>query len=328
MASIKTVLIDGETFQFKDIILHGTLEQWNDVSPIRLANHKYLKRNGGEVEPMGADQRKFSFKCVFLDQVTNRYKQLESSIFDDPRGLLIHPRFGKVQVACEVLQAKEDPANAKNALDFTISFIEDSVDSSLNATTVSPQARIAAMQGKLTNLTVLSNGTSIAGTAVVLSFQARFLLRDVIAKFISISNSFIQFANSAAASVYQVPALINQLRQVKSSGDATISYIKNLAISIRTSDSSLWPLIDNVKQTQSLAQDTYNAILLSKPPIVTFTVPSTMSVRTIAVLLYGKDAQSKVPEILLLNTIFNPGAVSMGTILKVSSPTVPQVRVS
>ncbi len=327
MATTKTVLINGETFQFKDIVLHGTLENWNDQLGVRVANHKYLKRNGGEAEIMGIDQRRFNFKCVFISDVTNNYKNLQASIYDNPLGLLIHPRLGKIQVACESLVANEDPANATNALEFNINFIENAVDTVINtssgAVLPSPQTTLSVMNQALTalsitSLDVLPNGISVEGAFSVLALSARFALRDVLNSFIAVGNTFIQVASDAAASVYQVPALTSQLKDVVNQGNATIAYIKNLG----QPDVVMWPIIDNVKVTQASAQNTYNSIIAQKPPVVTFVVPTTMSLRTIAVRLYGPDAQSKIQELLILNKIPYPAAIPMGTILLVSSPTV------
>lgn len=323
-------ITNAQTFQFKDIDLHGTLENWNDTLGIRIANHRYLKRDGGETEWMGADQRRFRFKCVFIDtgdgtSVTDRYQQLEASIYTQPLGLLIHPRLGKIQVACDALQVTENPPQGIDAIEFNISFVENAVDTTLTAPNVGPQVSISDMTNSLskfsiTNLDVVAGGVSIEGTFSVLTLSARFALRDVINSFVSTCNTFLQLASDAASSIYQVPALLSQLNIVITQGNATIAYIQNLG----KPDVIMWPLIENVKTVQAEARNTYNSIIASKPTVITFTVPSLMSIQTIATRLYGKDAQSHIQEILSLNNIPNPAAIPIGRVLLISAPTIPQ----
>src|SRR5262249_23506956 len=53
-------------FRFKDLDLEGFLVGWNDTIGIRLARHSYLKRDGAEQEPMGAEPGRFTMRIALM----------------------------------------------------------------------------------------------------------------------------------------------------------------------------------------------------------------------------------------------------------------------
>src|SRR5439155_894147 len=62
----ESVLTDAYHCTWKDIDLSGALLSWNDKIAIRIAMHRYLKRDGGEAEPMGAEPGAFTMRFVFM----------------------------------------------------------------------------------------------------------------------------------------------------------------------------------------------------------------------------------------------------------------------
>src|SRR5437867_436158 len=129
------VLTDAAAFRFKDLDLSGNLVSWNDRIGLRLAVHQYLKRDGAEVEPMGAEPGRFTMRLCFLGaEWAKQYRALVASIRKDPKGQMVHPLLGTLRVACEgISDAAVVPATERDSINLVASFVEDAVD----ATTIS-----------------------------------------------------------------------------------------------------------------------------------------------------------------------------------------------
>ena len=75
-----SILTNAQDFTFKGIDLHGSCEGWEDDMAMRLASYEYLKRDGAEVDPNGAAQKKWSFSCVYMGaDCGTRYKNLAAA---------------------------------------------------------------------------------------------------------------------------------------------------------------------------------------------------------------------------------------------------------
>src|SRR6516165_5440145 len=97
-----SILTDTASFRFKEMDLAGNLVSWNDAIRIRLAVHVYLKRDGAEIEPMGAEPGRFSMRLCFLGaNWAKQYRAFVASIRQDPKGQMVHPLLGTLRVACE-----------------------------------------------------------------------------------------------------------------------------------------------------------------------------------------------------------------------------------
>src|SRR5579871_925418 len=144
-----SILTDAYPLKFKDLDLSGALVSWNDKIGIRLATHRYLKRDGAENEPMGADPGEFRMRLVFVGpDWAKRYRELVTSIRQEPRGLMVHPLLGKVRVACQTSVGDVDPPRQRDTIQITLSFIEDAIDTAL---VVDDQEGPAAKQQKVTD---------------------------------------------------------------------------------------------------------------------------------------------------------------------------------
>src|SRR5438128_2010798 len=111
-----------ETYGFRfstnagvDLDLEGALVVWNDAIGIRLARHSYLKRDGAEQEPMGAEPGRFTMRLALMGAAwASNYRTLVAAIRQDPRGLLVHPLLGNLRVACTgISDASSEPGRAK-----------------------------------------------------------------------------------------------------------------------------------------------------------------------------------------------------------------------
>lgn len=316
------------------LVLHGALESLDHEIPIRLATFEYLKRNGGEVEPMGAGQKKFSYKCSFVGpasltkggpQLTpgSRYNQLVAAIIQQPRGQLIDPRLGKVSVGCLGLKAHEEPARAVDMVDFTISFAEDSVDVALAAESqVVPQ-----QQGGR----VLSINTEF-GEAVDVAFSAYLYSKSAVITSVIVtkellttaSASFVSAATAAAQTDIQDLSLVSMLGAVQIHQTA---FISALAASFSFTLLPSLALTGLEVQARSIYAENlrlYYAVQAQKPPLVSFTLPIMMTLNVLLTRLYGKTARAKKPGFLLLNRVPSPFAIPGGRSVLIEAPTILQ----
>ena len=138
---MRAVNDDYQAFEFttnaqRRLALYGGLLSWQDEIKPGLVRHQILKRRGAIHQNVGSQPRMFAFKCTLIGtpadlgrsalsgSVGDRWRILEAAIDEDPTGLLIHPRFGKVNVVCLGVQGTEDPGESTDEVLYTIRFEE------------------------------------------------------------------------------------------------------------------------------------------------------------------------------------------------------------
>lgn len=323
-----SVISNGQDFRFKGIDLHGDLESWDDDLPVRLATYEYLKRDGAEVEPMGAGQKKWTFKCVFLGSDCGaRYRKLAASIQQDPRGELIHPRLGRFDAACTSLRAQENPGQAIDMITFAIEIAENQVDQSIQANEqFGAQRRASYLQDALTKVAAATSsvtGNHIANEIFAAVTAAVALLGQIVLRFIELA---LQIAQATPDQIAQDPTLVNTegldklLLQLRTQRDTTVVEIGRTTIITLESDVSLTDAKTACYLTYASALELYNAALAQRPSIVEWPVPAAMPLTTIAVRIYGKRAKTMMGTIYALNRIQTPFWVPAGTKIRVLAP--------
>jgi len=328
----RSVLRNAFDFQFKGLSLNGSVESWSDDLPIRLATYQYLKKDGAEVEPMGAGPKAFSFRCAFIGaDCGERYKALAASIQAEPRGLLVHPRLGQFQAACSGLKASENPATALDVVEFSIDFIENQLDQSLVTGSVPSvytfSARLQDALTRASNATqaiVQNRIANLVFSAAVVAVQA---LNQLLEKLDALC---IAFAQTTPDSLATDPTLISPAPLDKMLGQAAIlrddalrALTATLTVTLE-SDISLTDARTAVYLAYAQAEQEYRAALAQRVPVVPFTVPSAMPLHLISVRLYGQDAQKFMSSFYALNRIRTPHWVPGGTVLQVLRPGVRQ----
>jgi prophage DNA circulation protein len=302
-------LTDVSAFRFKDMDLSGALVSWNDRFGMRLAGHQYLKRDGAEQEPMGAEPGRFTVRLCFLGASwAKQYRALVASIRKDPRGQMVHPIFGTLQVACEGIQdAAVVPAAELDAINISASFVEDAIDATIVADAfVGP----AAHQGRVSNLAA-SLITAISGYAALVAQAAALTAAAV---------SFAVDAVAASSNDQPDPSLDGQLAALGTSTQGLISAV--LASPQSTSDATAYPVLDAIEQLYAECLALADAVAASKPTIVTYVVTGDTTLPTLAATLYGKDGRSRMDEIATLNRIPDPFRIRAGTTLRVAAATI------
>lgn len=317
----KSVLSNAQTFRFKDIELHESAEGWEDDLPIRLASYEYLKRDGGEQEPMGAGLKTFTFRCCFLGpDCGSRYQALARSVQQEPRGKLVHPRLGTFDVACRGIKGREDPSREIDSINFTIEFIENQVDQSIQLDSqFGTQKRAADVTDSLSDAaTAVSNILSnhIANTVYAAVTAARVAMTKAMERFrdLAVESSQIEAPD---------PTLDKMLEVTKQRRDEALDALAKVLTYTLESDVSLTDARTAIYLSYAACIQLYSAVLASKPPIIEHTVTTAMPLTSIALNLYGSEARSKMEEIYLLNpNLRMPHWVAAGTMLRVVAPQV------
>lgn len=318
---MQSIITNGSVFEFRGLVLHGDLLSWNHKIGIRLASHEYLKRDGGEQEPMGAAAGHFSYRCVLLgSDATAQYNNLVLKIRQNPRGLLIDPRLGRINAACEGLDASEDPGQAVDRISFEIRFIEDALDTAIaSEQPLGPPQHAAQVKVSTASLKASVDARFLGNPAT--SFKA------VLAYLDTLTTSATTYVAAALASLatsspsFELLQLLGAVRVQRdlflAALDSTLSYTLEPPV-------SLTPHRAEALAAYAACVQLQESITSLKPPVILFPVGSAMSVAHISTVLYGKDARGKVSEILSLNRIKTPHWVAAGTILKVVAPSVRQ----
>lgn len=317
-----SILTNAQDFRFKDIELHGSTEGWEDDLPIRLAQYEYLKRDGGEQEPMGAGVKAFTFRCIFMGpDCGRRYQSLAASVQKEPRGQLVHPRLGTFNVACRGIKGRESPAFAIDTIEFTIEFVENQVDQSIQGDTqFGPQKRASQVSDAIDQAATAANrivANRIANQVYAAAVAAVTTMNQWAEKFRALSLEIAQ-SDTPDTSLSKLLANVLEKRDLALVAlDATLT--KTLEPSVALTDARTACYIAYAACVQL-----YQAVLAQKPPIVFYTVPTAQPLNQILVRIYGAGAKAKRPEAFLLNRIPTPHWIPAGVVLRFVSPVVQQ----
>ena len=289
--------------------LAGNLLAWNDRVGVRLAVHQYLKRDGAEVEPMGAEPMRFTMRLCFLGVAwAKQYRAFVESIRADPRGELVHPILGTIRVACEGVQdAAVVPGSERDSIAVTVGFVEDSVDAIVQAERFpGPTAQAARVQNLAVGLV-----DTVAGLVVA---------AGVVQTFVGYALTFAASARQMFESGESNPSVDQQLEAAGVSADAATAAVL-VDTTTTTSNAERYEALQLIQQLYAAALTLMLSIAASRPALVTYVVPLDTNVTSLVATLYGADGLSRVDEVLRLNRVPDPFRIPAGTRLQVPTPT-------
>lgn len=292
--------MDLYSFKFKDIDLSGSLLSWNDAIGIRIASHLYAKRDGAEQEMMGADPGRFTMRIVLMGpQWAANYRALVASIRQEPRGIMVHPIFGTMRVACKgIPDAAIDQGRERKTVNLTLVFDEDALDQSLDVETfVSPTTAAANVSVASTALTT---GTASYPAAVQTS----------VAGIVALGATYAAAAVTSASSNIATLGLTTQLNAIGKGTDAAMTLI----LAAQSTQLYAFPAL-------SLAAQFYASIILldsatakQRPVQAEFIVQSPLPLTVLAGQLYPGEGRARLDELIALNpALTNPAFVPAGT---------------
>lgn len=314
------------------LLLSGVLLSSEDDLGARLASFEYIKRDGAEQEPMGAAPAQFTFRIVITGNApltqggaslsaTERYAKLGQTVRTQPRGILNHPRLGRWQVAFKQIRAREEPKKALDTIEATLVFVEDQLDQAIVIdSTPTPQAQA--------NRTINAYSIMVAASALSFKLDPRAPMQAVDAAINAFAVKAATFVVEGVSLAQSSIADLNPLRTLLAGVEA--ARVAVFAALDATRSLTLDPAItlaryrDQAYQVQASCVELIRSIEAIKPPVVYYTVPSTMSLDQLLVSLYGAAARQHVDELLSLNLIRTPMRIQAGTSLRLVSPAVVQ----
>lgn len=313
-----TAVTSAETFKFKNTTLHGVLLSWSASGGMRIANHEYIKRNGGETEPQGARQDAYTFRCILMgEDCGDRLIAIIADFKAEPRGDLIHPRLKRKKACWESWEANEDPTAACDQIEFTLTFREDNADQAVSeASRPTVQERAAIAQGAADELTreQALRYVDVVATAITVSTALAAALSRTV-------SAFIFAATEAAQTQVLDPGLEDLLGRVEKSRDTLLASLPAIIAFTLEPDIALTPQRTQAYLCSAYCIELYLAVKALAPPVVPFPVPAPMSLRSVAVVLYGPLAQNRMPMLQQLNPGMRyPNWLPTGTILNVLAP--------
>jgi len=312
------------------LLLSGALEATDDELGARLASFEYLKRDGAELESMGAAQERFTFRVVLMGSAPlspggaalsagARYLQLAQAQRNQPRGLLVHPRLGRWNVGWTKLHGHEQPQRSVDTLELVLEFVEDQTDAAIAAELPTPQARAGE----------LVDAYSVLKAAVALRFsgspssllQAASSASEQLA---TVAAAFATAALQVAQGLVINTSLEQQFGAVERAVEATLTALTATLAQTLEHDVSLTPYRHQAYMVLASAQFLIEAVAEQKPVLIEYIVPTAMSLDAVLLALYGSDAQNHLVELLSLNRIPNTLWIPQGVRVRALAPQIRQ----
>lgn len=307
----QAVVADFQGCAFKSVDLSKHLVEWHDTRQPSIAVHRYIKRDGAEVEKLGRKPHEVKATLAYAGKAwRSDWLPLQATIDADPGGLLVHPVYGKMQVVCQGYDgATMHVENAANLYIVPLAFIEDSIDTRIQA----PNAQGPTAKQ---NLVQSFAAALLDRTPATPSTQASVL------RYVTTATTYAAAATTAALVVAVDPSLGNKLDLVRAAAADARAALR--ADPLLGNDATGYEALALVEQVYDACVQLDDAVRAVKPTISIYTVPSTMHISVLAVRFYGPDGLARIAEILANNAgrIPNPAAIRAGTELLMASPTV------
>lgn len=313
------------------LILHGTVLAYEHEHGERLAQFEYLKRDGAEQEPMGANASRLNYKLVLMGEAPltaggapmsagQRYQVLVTAQRSQPRCLLVDPRLGRWQVGWSSIRASEEPQKAIDCIEISLSFVEDQIDQALAIEAQpTPQARA--------NQAVDAYSAMYAATFLLFGNRSNPSYQAVVNYAQNLAMTAAAFVNAALESTQNGtfdPTLRTMLASVESvRGDFFTTLARTTTDSLEP-DVSLTEIRHAAYMTDAACVELLASIENLRPQVFDYYVASPMSLIQVLQLVYGSDAQSHREEAERLNPFFPTVTIPAGTTLRLVAPTPRQ----
>lgn len=245
--------------------------------------HRYLYRDGAELDDTGRSPRPTSFKAIFtganyLQDLTDFIRLCD----EGETGTLVHPLLGQWQAKCRSLQAEQSHERRDTAI-VDVEFIEDAVGSQQQL--LSASAAMAAMVGDL------------------IAVQAEQDLLDApvpeVDSFISNSQEFTD--DAAATEDDLLPRLEQMLGDLENTLDALDELYGPAALhKLRT---ACFQVLNRAREIKAKLERVH-------PKVIVKNLSATVPLAVLALKLFGKPDRGD--ELLRLNNVRDPFLVKPG----------------
>lgn len=348
-----------QEFSFGGRRLVGQLLSWSGQSQRRHVVHEFPKRAGAIVEDMQRGPRRLEVRLVFLgDSCAKDFADFERAVDSNPKGLLVHPIAGKWQAFCGGPSNQVNFATAINQIDATVSFVETTLDATIqketpdvataaqNATAQQTkfQATCSKMMGELAKAqTFVASSLAKIDTALALVDTLEAPL-DFMSETITALAGVSQQAIGAVLSIQAkgnalstaVTNYVTGATDLFNGGDVPAAQADQtatlLGVVLTASDDLTEALIagsttpagagEAVGDTEEMASYSLvlaEALKAARPPEILITVTELTDLVSLCVKRYPVDPLARASDILGLNRILNPAAIPAGTRLRAPS---------
>ncbi len=298
----------GDTFKlrFKDLDLSGVLVSHNAAWALRVARHSYLKRDGAELEPMGAESARVTYRLTYVGEgFAARYRQLVASVRQESRGVLVDPLAGQLRAVCTgISDASRDLRTGRNAVDVTITFEEDALDTAL---------QVELYEGPSSAVAKITTRATIARTAAAPFSTATVSVASAISK----AQLFAAAANLSISGIVD----LTLTAKLATTGTATDVAVAALLADPGATGARAYSAVSRLVELYAACAAADQAVKRNRPAVIDYRVAGPVSVFVLAARLYpGKNTQQKVTEILAANRLPDPLCIPAGTVLHLTSP--------
>lgn len=257
------------------IELFGTVEAWEDESQTGVVRHQVLRRAGALHQQPVIPPRAFVFRGVILgDNVRTRYVALSDTVRAYPFGLLVHPRFSSIPVAVLHVKSSENPGDAIDCIDYTLSCEETGLRDRPR-----PSPSALAQQAN-------SRGDGLVSTAQR-DFPAWLPQAQAAQTAIQVFGAVLQ---------QTIPATVTELQ-------AGLGGIKRAVDALATSPQ---PLRSQAIVAYGVAIDSYNRALAERPAVLDRPIAASIMLARFCADKYPGNARAMAEEIRKLNPFLPP----------------------
>jgi len=308
----QSIITGFQGCSFKGIDLSKNLTEWKDTRQQSLAPHRYIKKDGAEVEVLGRKPHQVKAMLAYAGPSWRTdWLPLAASLDQDPSGLLVHPVYGQMPAVCEgFLEATMNVEFAANLYVVPLTFIENQLGVSTQSQNAGPRA--------------LQQRAEAHGAALLKRAPAQRPVANNIGRFVTTA---LGYADQAVASTEQAMSYGRLVEAQLAAVDATaVDAREAIRADPSTGDDAdryemialIELLYDDCVQLDAAVRTTRS------PALILYEVPSMTHIAVLSVRFYGPDGLSRIDEILANNPglIPNPAAIAPGTLLTMAPPTV------
>lgn len=303
--------------------LDGTLTDWQDQGEHRVNEHAILGRSGAIHQSNAQGPGRYLLRCLLTgDDVNDRYKQIESTLADDPFGTMINPRLGRMPYVYRGYRCQNDLESMINGMILELRLDEtglrDVAVASVATAARQAQKTATGLLEKIASIVSRVNNTqppSLADlTAAIPPFDPPPGMAALIppaAAIYAASNDYVTLADDPSTDQYTLTA---QVVRVGSAADAFAA-----AAGTRVEN---YELVAQARLCYGQALSSYKIAAQGQTTLIRKRVPGQMSLARFCLLLYGGGAMTLEAEVLRLNAslIPTPYALPVGVELLVPDP--------
>jgi hypothetical protein len=307
------VITDFQGCSFKGFDLSRNLVEWKDTRQPSLAVHRFIKRDGGEIEVLGRKPHEAKVTVAYAGRTwRSDWLPLAAALDQDPTGLLVHPVYGQMPAVCEgFADATMNVEVAPNLYIVPLSFIESQLGATIPA-------------GHSAGPHALQQRAQAHGAALLQRAPGQGPVRDSTLRYVTTA---LGYADSAIAYTTEALSYGRVLQSQLEAVELTAVDTRNAVRSDPStgSDADRYEFVALIEQLHDDCVRLDAAVrTTSAPALILYAVPSTTHIATLAVRFYGTDGLARIDEIIANNPgiIPNPAAIPAGAMLRMAPPTV------